>query len=68
MPLVGVVAAILAGMAAALLFAFLTLVFVANQVASGLALTLFGLGLSALIGDAFVGMPGLGMPKLHIPA
>ena len=45
----------------------LTLVFVANQVASGLALTLFGLGLSALIGDAFVGIPGLGMPKLHIP-
>jgi ABC-type uncharacterized transport system permease subunit len=66
-PLVGVVAAILAGMAMAFLFAVLTLVFVANQVASGLALTLFGLGLSALIGDAFVGIPGLGMPKLYIP-
>ena len=66
-PLVGVVFAILAGMAAALLFALLTLVFVANQVASGLALTLFGLGLSALIGDAFVGVPGPGMPRLHVP-
>jgi ABC-type uncharacterized transport system permease subunit len=66
-PLVGVVAAILAGMAAAVLFSLLTLVFVANQVASGLALTLFGLGLSALIGDAFVGVPGPGMPKLHVP-
>src|SRR5436190_23005430 len=50
-PLVGVVAAILGGMAVSVLFAALTLVFVANQVASGLALTLFGLGLSALIGD-----------------
>lgn len=66
-PLFGVVAAILAGMAAAALFALLTLVFVANQVASGLALTLTGLGLSALIGDAFVGVPGLGVPRLHVP-
>ena len=40
---------------------------VANQVASGLALTLSGLGLSSLIGDAFVGIPGRGVPKLHIP-
>jgi ABC-type uncharacterized transport system permease subunit len=66
-PLLGVAAAILAGMAAAALFALLTLVLVANQVASGLALTLSGLGLSALIGDAFVGVPGLGVPRLHLP-
>jgi simple sugar transport system permease protein len=66
-PLLGVAAAILAGMAAAALFALLTLVLVANQVASGLALTLSGLGLSALIGDAFVGVPGLGVPHLRIP-
>jgi ABC-type uncharacterized transport system permease subunit len=66
-PLLGIAAAIVAGMAAAALFALLTLVFVANQVASGLALTLSGLGVSALIGDAFVGVPGLGMPRLHVP-
>jgi general nucleoside transport system permease protein len=66
-PLLGIAAAIFAGMAAAALFALLTLVFVANQVASGLALTLSGLGVSALIGDAFVGVPGLGMPRLHVP-
>jgi ABC-type uncharacterized transport system permease subunit len=66
-PLIGVLAAIVAGMGVAFLFAFLTLVLVTNQVASGLALTLFGLGLSALIGDAFVGVPGLGMPKLFVP-
>lgn len=51
----------------ATLFALLTLVFVANQVASGLALTLFGLGLSALIGDKYVSVPGLGLERVHIP-
>jgi simple sugar transport system permease protein len=66
-PALGVLAAILAGMLVSVLFGIMTLVLVANQVASGLALTLFGLGLSALIGDAFVGKPGLGIPKLHIP-
>jgi ABC-type uncharacterized transport system permease subunit len=66
-PMVGVLFAILGGMAIAALFGVLTLVFVANQVASGLALTLFGLGLAALIGTAFVGIPGLGAPRLAIP-
>jgi general nucleoside transport system permease protein len=66
-PIVGVLCAILAGMAMASLFALVTLVFVANQVASGLALTLFGLGLSALIGDKYVSVPGLGLARVHIP-
>ena len=47
-PYVGVIAAIIAGMAMALLFGFLTLTLVSNQVATGLALTLLGLGLSGL--------------------
>jgi ABC-type uncharacterized transport system permease subunit len=51
-PALGVLAAIAGGMLMAMLFAVVTLVFVANQVASGLALTLFGLGLSGLIGEA----------------
>ncbi|MET4633058.1 ABC-type uncharacterized transport system permease subunit [Kaistia defluvii] len=63
----GVVGAILAGMAMAALFGVVTLIFVANQVASGLALTLFGLGLSGLIGDAFVGVPGAGLARVSIP-
>jgi ABC-type uncharacterized transport system permease subunit len=67
MPIIGVLAAILAGMAMASLFALVTLIFVANQVASGLALTLFGLGLSALIGDRYVSVPGLGLNRIHIP-
>jgi ABC-type uncharacterized transport system permease subunit len=63
----GIIGAIVAGMAMAALFGVVTLVFVANQVASGLALTLFGLGLSGLIGDAFVGVPGAGLARVSIP-
>ena len=48
-----------AGALFSLLFGFLTLTLVANQVATGLALTLFGLGLSGMIGESFVGMPGV---------
>jgi simple sugar transport system permease protein len=66
-PALGVLAAVVAGMLTASLFALLTLVLVANQVAAGLALTLFGLGLSALIGDAFVAQPGIRIPGIHIP-
>jgi simple sugar transport system permease protein len=55
----GIIAAILAGAFMSLLFGFLTLTLVANQVATGLALTLLGLGLSGLIGESFVGQPGV---------
>lgn len=64
---VGVIAALAAGMAMSLLFGFLTLNLVTNQVATGLALTLLGLGLSGMIGEAFIGEPGLDMPQLAIP-
>ena len=40
----------IAGAAMALLFGVLTLSLLANQVATGLALTIFGVGFSALIG------------------
>ena len=62
----GIVAAGIAGMLLALIFGVLTLTLVSNQVATGLALTLFGLGLSALLGDAFVGSPVQPLPKLHV--
>jgi general nucleoside transport system permease protein len=61
-PFVGIITSILAGMAMALLFAVLSLSLVTNQVASGLALTLLGLGLSGLIGESFVGQPGVKLP------
>ncbi|WP_377808966.1 ABC transporter permease [Azospirillum sp. A29] len=63
----GFLVAAFAGAATASLFAVLTLFLLANQVATGLALTLFGVGLSALIGQGFVGIPLEGLPKLHIP-
>lgn len=63
-PWIGLLAAIAAGMAMSLLFGFLTLTLVSNQVATGLALTLLGLGLSGQIGEAFVGQPGVKMPSI----
>jgi ABC-type uncharacterized transport system permease subunit len=49
------------------LFALLTLGLLTNQVATGLALTLFGIGLSALLGQSYVGTPLEALPKLDIP-
>ena len=63
-PWLGLLAAIIAGMVMSLLFGFLTLTLVANQVATGLALTLLGLGLSGQIGEAFVGQPGVKVPNV----
>jgi simple sugar transport system permease protein len=63
---VGVMAAMLAGAAMATLFGFLTLTLQSNQVATGLALTMFGLGLSALIGQAYSGMTVAAFPRLDI--
>ena len=50
-----------AGMA--FIFGFLTLTMLANQVATGLALTIFGIGLSALIGHAYSGVSLTSLPK-----
>nr|WP_319387502.1 ABC transporter permease [uncultured Roseibium sp.] len=63
----GVIAAIAAGMAMSALFAVLVLFLVANQVATGLALTILGIGLSGMIGEAFIGVPGLDLPQLYVP-
>ena len=63
----GYLAAIVASMTMALLFAVLTLSLQANQVATGLALTLFGLGLSAFAGRKFAGLPIEGLHALSLP-
>ncbi|MBP2290914.1 ABC transporter permease [Azospirillum rugosum] len=63
----GFAIAALAGAGTAALFGVLTLLLLANQVATGLALTLFGVGLSALIGQGFVGIPIPDVPELNIP-
>jgi simple sugar transport system permease protein len=63
----GVVASIVGGALISLVFAFLTLTMLANQIATGLALTIFGRGFSALIGAGFVGIAAPTMPKLYVP-
>ncbi len=55
-PVLGFVAGAAGGAALALVFAFLTLGLLANQVATGLALTLFGQGLSSLMGQGYNGI------------
>jgi simple sugar transport system permease protein len=60
-------AAVFAGMALSLLFAFLTLTLQANQTATGLALTIFGRGFSALVGAGYVGVAAPTLPHIHIP-
>ena len=51
----GIVAAALGGATMALIFSVLTQTLLANQVATGLALTIFGIGLTAMMGASFVG-------------
>ncbi|WP_202416811.1 ABC transporter permease [Duganella qianjiadongensis] len=63
----GLLAAMLAGMAMALIFGFLVLTLQTNQVATGLALTLFGIGLSAYMGRGLVGQTVAPMPHLEFP-
>ena len=63
----GVLGAIVAGMALSALFALMTLGLAVNQVASGLALTIFGLGLSGVIGAPFVGVQRQGIGKIDVP-
>lgn len=56
-PWLGIGAAAIAGGMVSMIFAFLTLSLSANQVATGLALTIFGTGFSALFGQPFTGKP-----------
>ncbi|MEM1430313.1 MAG: ABC transporter permease [Pseudomonadota bacterium] len=61
----GFAAAAVGGAALSLLFGVLTQVLMSNQVATGLALTLFGLGLSALIGQGYIGIRGVEVPEVN---
>ena len=66
-PWVGALAGMVAGAAMALIFAVLTLNLMANQVASGLALTLFGVGLSAFLGKPYESVSLTVAPPPAIP-
>jgi len=64
---VGALFGIAAGVAMAAVFALLTLGLAVNQVATGLALTILGIGLSGLIGAGFVGEKITPAASLYIP-
>ncbi|MGB3875650.1 MAG: ABC transporter permease [Shinella zoogloeoides] len=66
-PYIGILAGIAGGALFSLLFGFLTLTLVANQVATGLALTILGLGVSGQIGEPYVGMSGAKLEPIAIP-
>jgi len=66
-PILGILAAIAGAAMMALLFAILTQTLLANQVATGLAMTIFGLGLAALVGQAYSGKSLPQFPKFTLP-
>jgi simple sugar transport system permease protein len=67
-PVLGFLGGAAGGAGLSLIFAVLTQYLLANQVATGLALTLFGLGFSALIGQGYVGIKPPAMPVLDLGA
>ena len=66
-PMVGFLCAAIGGAALSVIFAILTQYFLSNQVATGLALTLFGLGLSEMLGQSYVGIKPPVSAKLDLP-
>ncbi len=66
-PVAGVAAAAAAGGLMALIHAFLTVSLQANQVVSGLGLTIFGMGLSGFLGFGLVGLKTAGFKTWALP-
>lgn len=66
-PYLGILAGIASGAVFSLLFGLLTLTLVTNQVATGLALTILGLGVSGMLGESFVGLPGVKLQPIVFP-
>lgn len=63
----GLPAGAVAGALTALIFAFFALSLAANQAACGLALTIFGVGLSAFIGQSYISYSLPGLKPIAIP-
>jgi len=66
-PFLGILAGMGAGMAMGFIFAVAALTFMANQVASGLALSIFGVGLAAFIGKPYESVALTSSPAWTIP-
>lgn len=65
-PLLGILAGAVGGAAISLIFGFLTQFLLSNQVATGLGLTFFGLGIAALLGESYAGIKPPKFPKLEL--
>ncbi len=65
--LVGVIAAFVAAFIAGSIHAFITVQLRGNQIVSGLALTMFGIGITALFGKTMVGQTIAGFERIAIP-
>ena len=65
-PIAGVVAGAIGGALLSVIFGVLTQYFLSNQVATGLGLTLFGLGLAALVGQSYSGLKPPRFPNWEI--
>src|SRR6202042_154073 len=65
--IVGAICGMIAGTLLSLIFAMMTLGLAVNQVATGLALTILGIGLSGLIGAGFVGERITPAPHFYTP-
>ncbi len=63
---IGFISAAVGGAVLSLLFGVLTQVLLSNQVATGLALTLFGLGLSAVRGQNYIGVKGIEISAVNL--
>ena len=66
-PLFGFLCAAIAASLLSLIFGILTQYLLSNQVATGLGLTMVGLGLSSLIGKPYEGMKSVTLGRLEIP-
>ena len=66
-PILGILAGMVAGMAMSLLFGISALTLMANQVASGLALSIFGVGFSAFVGKPYESVALASVPLVPIP-
>lgn len=65
--ILGLLVAVVAGIAIALIHALLAISLAANQLATGLALTIFGTELSAFIGTGYDGKTIVGLQPIGIP-
>jgi len=65
-PVMGILGGAVGGALISLIFGILTQYFLTNQVATGLGLTMFGLGIAALIGQPYSGIKPPSFPSFEI--